>query len=86
MRLIHVKNGHRWPLDACTLDHLYPVAYGYGGKRNLVAACVKCNTRKGKRLPKPHEIKNYQRIYGEPPLGSPLPRRVWVACPRNGQG
>ena len=42
-----------FPLSKLTLDHVIPKSRG-GGKswNNLVASCMKCNQRKGNRLPK----------------------------------
>ena len=44
---------HVFPLSKLTLDHVIPKSRG-GGKswNNLVASCMKCNQRKGNRLPK----------------------------------
>ena len=40
------------PRDAATADHLIPLAYGGTDDiTNIVAACERCNARKGHRYP-----------------------------------
>ncbi|MEM9353254.1 MAG: HNH endonuclease [Planctomycetota bacterium] len=63
--------GKRFPTSELSLDHVLPTCRGGGTSwENLVCACVKCNVRKGGRLPKEAGMK----LIREPvrPKRSPL--------------
>jgi 5-methylcytosine-specific restriction endonuclease McrA len=63
------------PRDELTIDHIVPRSRG--GRttwENVVLACVRCNTRKGNRLPDESRMS---------PLRAPL-RPMWPLLPRRG--
>jgi 5-methylcytosine-specific restriction endonuclease McrA len=50
--------GNEFPNDKLTLDHIFPRSRGGGNTwDNLVAACKKCNQKKGNRTPKEANMK-----------------------------
>lgn len=72
--------GRRFPTPELTLDHVIPKSRG--GKSswlNLVCACVRCNVRKGGRLPKEVGMKLVRRPYR--PKSSPV-IRLKIASPK----
>ena len=50
--------GHSYPTSELSLDHVVPRTLGGGDSwENLVAACVRCNARKGGRTPRQASMK-----------------------------
>ena len=63
--------GRRFPTSELSLDHIVPKSRGgASGWTNVVCCCVKCNVRKGGRLPK----EAHMRLITEPvkPRRSPM--------------
>lgn len=50
-------------LDDPTRDHFIPESKGGKGGMNIVASCVKCNNRKGDKLPTPEQVKKYLQMW-----------------------
>lgn len=82
-RNIYLRDGHTCqycgeqpPRDELTIDHVIPRSRG--GRttwENVVLACVRCNTRKGNRLPEESGMR-----LRRPPL-----RPLWPLLPQRGQ-
>ena len=55
----------RQPRNAATADHLIPLYFGgLTIRANIVAACVRCNERKGNRYPTAEERDRKARMTG----------------------
>jgi 5-methylcytosine-specific restriction endonuclease McrA len=63
------------------LDHIVPISRGGTSCwENVVCACIRCNTRKGDRLPSEAGMRIYRRP--KKPAGHPMLRAKWIGpCP-----
>jgi 5-methylcytosine-specific restriction endonuclease McrA len=73
--------GKVFPLREMNLDHVLPLSRGGTSCwENVVCACIRCNTRKGDRLPR----ENGMKLIRMPrrPAGHPMLRARWLGpCP-----
>jgi 5-methylcytosine-specific restriction endonuclease McrA len=73
--------GQVFPQKELNLDHVVPLSRG--GKsnwKNVVCACIPCNTRKGNRTPSEAEMRLIRRP--RKPAGHPMLRANWIGpCP-----
>jgi 5-methylcytosine-specific restriction endonuclease McrA len=73
--------GKTFPQREINLDHVKPISRGGASRwENVVCACIRCNTRKGDRLPGEAGM----RLIRKPrrPAGLPLLRASWIGpCP-----
>lgn len=61
----------RLRLEQATRDHVLPMCRGGTNAENLVAACLRCNSEKGDRLPTDEEMIRCEAIYTAMGFGSP---------------
>jgi len=73
--------GKVFPQRELNLDHVVPLSRGGGSSwKNVVCACIPCNTRKGHHLP----VECGMRLIRRPrkPAGHPMLRANWIGpCP-----
>lgn len=70
--------------DEFSVDHVMPLSRGGSNLlQNLVAACVRCNNRKGDRLPSNQELERAESLHSRRPHGAQTRKEREPELPMN---